>query len=323
MAKQKIAVIGAGVIGLVQAVVLAEQGYAVTVFSKDSPLTTTTLAAGAIWMPYKAFPLDKVLVWAGDSLQYYKALSTCVNTGVIMSTHHAFYDEPTPRPAWLDLLMPGEAPNFFVPNGVAERHSVELPVIDPYQFVSYLLALLTQLKVAIVTREITDLAQLPEYPIIINAAGMGAKTLARDTTVFAIKGQTFTLTQPKQKINQSLFYEQGDLMTLIVPHEQHVTIGVTVVEHDDSVEYDYVMEERLHQSALAFHPELAHSTIIDRRVGHRPASSNGIRLNSEYLKSSNQWLFHSYGHAGGGLTLAPGCAHDILKRIENISIEKS
>ena len=320
MAKIKIAIVGAGIIGLVQAVLLAEQGYDVTLFSKDSPFDTPTIAAGAIWMPYKAFPLDKVLVWADYSLQYYKTLSTVLNSGVVMRTHHAFYDQLTQRPAWLDLLCSGDVPNFVVPTSVVDRHSVQLPVLDPSQLVSYLLTLLSQLNVPIIFREITDFQQLPEYFIIINAMGVGA--LAHDAAVFPIKGQTFTLTQPKQKIDQSLFYEQGDLMTLIVPHEHHVTIGVTVVEHDDSVGYDQVMEKRLLCSAMAFHPELAQSTIIDRRVGHRPASSHGIRLSADYLTARDQWLFHSYGHAGGGLTLAPGCAFDVLQRIERILIEK-
>lgn len=314
--KPKVAVIGAGIIGLLQAKLLAQQGYTVTIFSDQLPLNTTTLASGAIWMPYKVWPEEAVLRWAECSLDYYKKLSVIEPSGVVLRTHHAFYGEATKRPLWMALLAEGDRPNCKIPDRVVECHSTQLPVMNPCQLIQYLLMQLVSLKVSIKQQKITDFNQVLDYRFIVNASGMGAINLAADDSLYPIKGQTFTLTQPNHTIDQSLFYEYNGLTTLIVPHRQHVTIGVTVLEKDTSLDYDHNAEKQLRESAEFFYPQLAQSIVIDRRVGHRPTRAAGIRLEAEYLEPNDQWLFHSYGHAGGGLTLAPGCAHDVLCRIE-------
>lgn len=80
--------------------------------------------------------------------------------------------------------------------------------------------------------------------------------------------------------------------------------------------YDEVAEQQLRSSIIDFYPQLSQSKVIDRRVGHRPGRVNSIRLETEYLEAYDQWLFHNYGHAGGGLTLAPGCGQDIVDQIQ-------
>lgn len=313
--KAKVAVIGAGIVGLVQAQLLAQHGYAVTVFSEQAPLNTTTIAAGAIWMPYKVWPEAAVLRWAAFSLAYYKKLSFDKQSGVFLGTHHAFFNEVTKRPSWQALLEAGDAPRCVIPAKAMDCHSSRLPLMDPRQLVTYLLTQLALLDVPIKRQTITAFEQLTDYRFIVHAAGMGAQHLAHDASLYPIKGQTFTLTQPIDAIDQSIFYENDGLATLIVPHKNHVTIGVTVLEQDTSRDYDYIAENQLRQSAEAFHPQLATATVIDRRVGHRPARTAGIRVEAEYLARSDQWLIHNYGHAGGGLTLAPGCAHDVLGQL--------
>ncbi|WP_126322829.1 FAD-dependent oxidoreductase [Candidatus Rickettsiella viridis] len=47
--KNKIAVVGAGIIGITNAVRLLQEGFSVTVFTKDEPLETNSDAAVATW----------------------------------------------------------------------------------------------------------------------------------------------------------------------------------------------------------------------------------------------------------------------------------
>lgn len=46
---KKVAVIGAGVIGLTSAICLQDAGYQVTIITKEMPQDTTSSAAGAVW----------------------------------------------------------------------------------------------------------------------------------------------------------------------------------------------------------------------------------------------------------------------------------
>jgi D-amino-acid oxidase len=46
-------------------------------------------------------------------------------------------------------------------------------------------------------------------------------------------------------------------------------------------------------------------------AGLRPSRSP-VRLESELLPSSNKLLIHCYGHGGSGITLAMGCAQDVV-----------
>lgn len=61
-------VIGAGVIGLSTAVILAEAGYPVVVRAAEPPEVTTSAMAGALWGPWLVQPRHRVLRWAEHTL---------------------------------------------------------------------------------------------------------------------------------------------------------------------------------------------------------------------------------------------------------------
>lgn len=46
--------------------------------------------------------------------------------------------------------------------------------------------------------------------------------------------------------------------------------------------------------------------VLDLIVGLRPSRADGVRL--EVMRQGAKTLVHNYGHSGGGITLAPGCA---------------
>ncbi len=85
-AGQSVIVVGAGVIGLTTAVVLAEAGFAVRVLAKQMPENTTSAAAGAMWGPYLVEPRDRVQAWAEYSLRTFTGLAETPGTGVRLVT---------------------------------------------------------------------------------------------------------------------------------------------------------------------------------------------------------------------------------------------
>src|SRR5438445_2987350 len=70
MAKS-VAIVGAGVSGLTCGGVFAERGFRTAIFAEQIGQQTTSGAAGALWFPYDAEPVAKVIPWA---LATYKVL---------------------------------------------------------------------------------------------------------------------------------------------------------------------------------------------------------------------------------------------------------
>ena len=59
--KQRVAIVGAGVSGLTCGIIFAEHGYRSAIFAQEIGQRTTSGAAGALWFPYDAEPVDKVI----------------------------------------------------------------------------------------------------------------------------------------------------------------------------------------------------------------------------------------------------------------------
>src|SRR5438477_6923187 len=67
----RVAIIGGGVSGLTCAVSFAERGFRTAIFAEQIGQQTTSGAAAALWFPYDAEPIAKVIPW---TLAPYKML---------------------------------------------------------------------------------------------------------------------------------------------------------------------------------------------------------------------------------------------------------
>ena len=61
-------VLGCGVSGLSSGIRLLEAGHSVELWARELPPHTTSDVAAAVWYPYRAFPQDRVNVWAKRTL---------------------------------------------------------------------------------------------------------------------------------------------------------------------------------------------------------------------------------------------------------------
>src|SRR5690349_2994793 len=80
----KVAVVGAGVSGLTCGVILAEADYEVEILAEATGPRITSGAAAAIWFPYDAEPLEKVIQWALISFDVLRQLRRHPESGVSM-----------------------------------------------------------------------------------------------------------------------------------------------------------------------------------------------------------------------------------------------
>ncbi|HJW38333.1 MAG TPA: FAD-dependent oxidoreductase [Candidatus Udaeobacter sp.] len=81
---ESVAIIGAGVSGLTCGVVFAEHGHGTVIFAKEVAQQTTSGAAAAVWFPYDAEPLEKVIPWALKTFDVLADLARVPATGVSM-----------------------------------------------------------------------------------------------------------------------------------------------------------------------------------------------------------------------------------------------
>ena len=308
---QKIAVVGAGVIGLTTALMLTRQGRQVEVFSSQDPLYTTSTVAGAIWIPFKVEPHDKVLEWARNSIEVFKNYANIKDSGVSWSNYTEFFPEEIIRPDWMNLLKEGVVPQCQQQIDLPCYFSLKLPVIDTPKHIAYLLKEFQQAGGQLHLRTLSSLSELSYFEGIINCSGVGARELAGDEQVYPIKGQTFALSLPAIPIQETIFIENHKEYTLIIPHHDRIVLGISVIENSLSTDYDYEIEAEILARARKIFPQLADSKVIDRRVGFRPGRIGGVRLEREDLPQG-QFIIHNYGHGGAGITLAPGCAQEVL-----------
>src|SRR6266851_8077058 len=83
MAKS-VVIVGAGVSGLTCGVLFAERGFPTAIFAEQIGQQSTSGAAAALWFPYDAEPVDKVIPWALTTYKVLVDLTKDPRTGVSM-----------------------------------------------------------------------------------------------------------------------------------------------------------------------------------------------------------------------------------------------
>ncbi|MEO1712248.1 MAG: FAD-dependent oxidoreductase, partial [Bacteroidota bacterium] len=125
----RLKIIGAGIVGICTAVRCLEAGHSVQLVYAAPPSQTTSAQAGAIWLPYLAEPLEKVLPWSEYSHQRYLEEITAKVPGVQLVS--LVVEAPkSERPIWMPLL-PAQKIQQLTSTATKQRWQVEVPLITP------------------------------------------------------------------------------------------------------------------------------------------------------------------------------------------------
>ena len=212
---RRMAILGAGAVGLATARLLQERGVEVTIYSKDLPPYTTSNIAGGQWFPVTVYDNDRAtpqfLAQFFEASRFaYRRYQLMVGDyyGIRWMPNYQMSNDPlaggglisrqSPLAELLpDLrdLQPGEHPFPF-------RHVRQFDTMFIQPSI-YLEAMLREFRIAGGTivvqemRELRDVLALPQ-PVIVNCTGLGAKALFNDAELTPIKGQlTILLPQPE------------------------------------------------------------------------------------------------------------------------------
>jgi len=297
-----VTVVGAGVVGLTCAVRLLEEGHRVDVLARDLPLETTSAVAAAIWYPYRAFPLNRVLAWSARSYGVFAELAEVAGTGVTMRPGVEVFPTRQDDPWWrsavpsLDHVPP--------PDGYADAWSFRAPVVEMPVHLAWLATRVEDLG-GTVTR--LNLAALPVGPdVVVNCSGIGSRLLAADPTVEPVRGQVVMVSQVGL---EEWFLESASPPTYVVPRAHDIVVGGTDQERDWSRTPSRETAAAILARARRLVPALEDARVLQHRVGLRPVRPE-VRV--ERVAVDGASVVHCYGHGGAGVTLSWGTADEVV-----------
>ena len=287
-------VVGAGVVGLTTAVRLREAGVDAHVVAREDPLETTSAVAAALWYPYRALPAERVTAWSAATYEALAALAGVAGTGVRMLAGTERLAPDAPDPWWREAV-----PGF---ERTAEGLRFTAPVVDMSVHLPWLVERLRALGGSVERGAVGSLDEL-EADAVVNCAGLGARELARDPSLSAVRGQVVRVSAPDVR---EWLLDQSDPEDLVyvVPRVNDVVLGGTAQEGDENLRPDPATTEAIRARCAALIPALHDAPVVDVAVGLRPARP-AVRLEAEGR------IVHCYGHGGAGVTLAWGCAGEV------------
>lgn len=305
----RVVVVGAGVVGLAAAIRLREATLDAEVWARQVTPDTTSDVAAAMWYPYRAWPPAAVTGWAATTYRELLRLAGVPGSGVRIRAGTQLLRRPTPDPWWVSAV-PDFARAATVPPRYADGFRFTAPVADMSVYLPFLMSRFRSLGGAVLPRTVRDLTVvLADADAVVNCAGLGAGRLADDDSVVPVRGQVIRVAQPG--IEEWLLDEDDPAgPAYVVPREGDVVLGGTADEGRVDLTPDPGEAAAILERCVALEPRLVGARVLGHAVGLRPVRP-AVRVDRE----PHRPLVHNYGHGGAGVTLAWGCADEVVRLI--------
>ncbi|MFG3173537.1 D-amino-acid oxidase [Streptomyces griseus] len=302
-------VVGGGVSGLTTALLLAERGLRVRVWSRDPAGATTSAVAGALWWPYRIEPAELVGAWSLETLRVYEELAAApAETGVRMvaGVHEG------ERLAALGPWARGLDRASEVPEGLR----VTLPLIDMPAHLRWLEGRVAAAGGVVERRTVRAFTEAAaEARVVVNCTGLGARELVPDPGVRPVRGQLVVVENPGIHEWFTHADPSSSATTYFFPQPGRLVLGGTAEVDDPRTEPDLRTAREIVERCARVRPEIAGARVLGHRVGLRPSRDAGVRIEAEELPDGGL-LVHNYGHGGAGVTVARGCARAAAQLVD-------
>ena len=316
VASDRVAIIGAGASGLTCGVVLAERGFRTAIFAEQIGQQTTSGAAAALWFPYDAEPIAKVIPWALATYKVLVDLKKDSSSGVSMIELCQYCRTGEIQiPDWAHSLgasvISTEAEkSLTISDSVfSDGFFLKVPLMDTTIYLDYIADRFQKAGGSINERvrfeKLDDVD--PKFDLVINCAGIGARELVRDVDLEPHRGQVAIV--PKiDNLKCAIVCDDAPLMYAIPRTNDCVFGGTNKVSNNlaaDPATTSIIVAE------CSRVLKVDSPRVLTERVGLRPFRKSGVRLERGKL-GDDRTVIHNYGHGGSGFTLSWGCAREVL-----------
>jgi D-amino-acid oxidase len=317
----RVAIVGAGVSGLTCGVVFAERGYRTAIFATETGKQTTSGVAAAVWFPYDAEPLAKVIPWALRTFDVLADLARVPVTGVSMIEMRQFsrtgqiqipeWAAPLGASRLSSSVMSSEVETSltFVSSAFKSGFALQVPLMDTTIYLDYLANRFVAAGGSITANvrfEKLEKAD-PKFDLVINCAGIGARELVPDSDLEPHRGQVVIV--PKiENLSCAIVCDDAPLMYAI-PRANDCIFGGTN-DVSDNLAIDRATTDRIIEECSRV-LKIEKPNVLTERVGLRPFRKSGVRLERDQLRDGRA-VIHNYGHGGAGFTLSWGCACEVV-----------
>src|SRR5213082_340854 len=314
--ERRVAIVGAGVSGLTCGVLFAERGCHIAIFAKETDQQTTSGAAAALWFPYDAEPAEKVIAWALQTYNVLVDLTKNSRSGVSMIELRQFSrTRDIQIPQWALRLGARQINRNKVLPPFTSGFTLKVPLMDTSTYLDYLakrfLAAGGEINGDVRFEKLEAVS--PEFHLVINCSGIGAKTLVSDADLEPHRGQVAIV--PKiDNLSCAIVCDDPPLMYAI-PRAHDCVFGGTN-EISDNLDADQKSTSRIVAECSRV-LKIANPKILAERIGLRPFRKSGVCLERDCLPDGRT-VIHNYGHGGSGFTLSWGCAQKVFELAEEL-----
>ncbi|WP_435741704.1 NAD(P)/FAD-dependent oxidoreductase [Nocardioides sp. SYSU DS0663] len=307
-------VVGAGVIGLTTAVLMAERGYDVRVVAAQAPLQTTSVVASAMVGPNLFPEATPPFEWERRGREAFTRLAEETGSGVTLRRGALVARQPPPFPMTLDGRPIDTVDDGSLPEGFGWGFRTVTPVVDMRAYLRFLLARLDAAGGRVEIRRLSSLTEAArEAPVVMNCSGLGARELA-GVAVRPVRGQHVVVANPgiEEFFMESPF---GPSWISFWPHGDRVVLGSTAARDDsDTAPREQEVHEIVARCAQV-DPRFADASVLEVQVGLRPEREEGVHLAVQEVAGST--CVHNVGHGGSGVSQSWGTVEAALELLDD------
>ena len=303
-----VTVVGAGVSGLTTAAALVEAGWSVDIVARERHPDTVSVVAAAIWTTTTAEPQVRVRQWALTTRERFATIAADSSSGIAPLMQREF-ERVDPGPLWWESTpFVRRLGDHELPPEYAAGFEIDGFIVEPPIYLDWLTSRLVDQGVTITTNAVTSLEDL-EADVIVNCAGLAARDLVGDDTMFPIRGQVVAVANPG--INEGVSDESdADRVAYVYPRSREVILGGARQIGNELMVPDGDLTARILSDGARLDPRVSDVEVLDVRVGLRPGRPE-VRVEAGVLGDGRP-VVHNYGHSGAGFLLSWGCALDVV-----------